>query len=368
MNQIPFFSFDQRNNDIRKDALKTFEEFFDSKWYVLGNSTTKFEQDYAGFNKTQYCVGVSTGLDALHLALLAIGIEAGDEVIVPSNTYIATVLAISYIGATPIFVEPRLETCNLDPDRIEAAITERTKAIMPVHLYGQACEMDAIMVIANKHNLLVVEDNAQAQGATYNGKLTGSFGHANATSFYPTKNIGALGEAGAVTTDDDDLAHKIRVLRNYGSQKTYFNEVVGYNNRIDEFEAAFLSTSLGYFEKWTEERVELDRLYREKLRGIKEISLCTIAESATTVNHLFTIRSDKRDELQAFLKENGIGTKIHYPVPPHLQECYSELGYKKGDFPIAEEIANTTLSLPNYLGLTADQIEYIASCIKNFVA
>lgn len=363
---IPFFSFTARNKDIRKDAINAFEKFFDSEWYVLGKDTTKFEEEYAKFNQTNHAVGVSTGLDALHLSLLALGIEAGDEVIVPSNTYVATVLAITYIGATPVFVEPRIDTYNLDPKLIQQAVTSKTKAVMPVHLYGQACEMDEIMVVARKNNLVVVEDNAQAHGAAYNGKLTGSFGEANATSFYPTKNIGAIGEAGAVTTDDEKVARKIRTLRNYGSQKTYYNEVIGYNNRIDEYEAAFLSKSLKYFDKWTAERVEIDRLYREKLAGIESIILPVVADKATTVNHLFTIRTTKRDELQEYLKDKGIGTKIHYPVPPHLQECYEHLGYQKGDFPIAEEIADTTLSLPNYIGLQPEEMNYIAMQIKEF--
>ena len=366
MKQIPFFSFEKRNNDLRKEALNAFEEFFDSNWYVLGSRTTKFEEDYASFNKTKYSVGVSTGLDALHLSLLALGIGVGDEVIVPSNTYIATVLSITYVGATPIFVEPRLSTSNLNPELIEAAITDRTKCIMPVHLYGQSCEMDEIMQIARKHNLFVVEDNAQSQGASYKGKLTGSFGEVNATSFYPTKNIGAVGEAGAITTDSEELAHKVKVMRNYGSQKTYYNEVIGYNNRIDEFEAAFLSVSLKYFDQWTSERKSLDTMYREKLGEVDQIRVNQIAKGATTVNHLFTIRTDRRDALQQYLKENGIGTKIHYPLPPHLQECYKDMGYSKGDFPIAEEIANTSLSLPNFLGLTEGQIDHIVSCIKMF--
>lgn len=366
MNKIPFFTFDKRNKDIRKDALETFADFFDSGWYVLGNFTSQFEKDYAQFNNTNYAVGVSSGLDALHLALLSLDIGPDDEVIVPSNTYIATVLAITFVGATPIFVEPRFATSNLNPDLIEKAITDKTKCIMPVHLYGQACEMEQIVDIAKKYNLYIVEDNAQSQGSTYNGKLTGSFGDINATSFYPTKNIGAIGEAGAITTNKEELAKKVKVLRSYGSQKTYFNEVIGYNDRIDEFEAAFLSKSLNYFEKWTKERQEIDANYRMQLSEIDEITVNEIAEGATTVNHLFTIRSEKRDELQHYLAEHGVGTKIHYPVPPHLQVCYKYLGYKEGDYPIAEKLAKTTLSLPNFLGLNLDQIKYIKNSIKSF--
>lgn len=368
MTNIPFFSFEKRNSDIRTRAIKEFEDFFDSGWYVLGSRTKQFEVNYAKFNCTKHAVGVSTGLDALHLSLKALGVGVGDEVIVPSNTYIATVLAVSYVGATPVFVEPRYSTSNLNPDLIEEAITSRTKCIMPVHLYGQSCEMDKIMAIAKKHDLFVVEDNAQSQGAKCSGKLTGSFGDLNATSFYPTKNIGAVGEAGAVTTDKDELAEKIRVFRNYGSHVTYYNQVKGYNNRIDEYEAAFLNVSLEYFDKWTKERMEIDQKYRELLSTVDEVTLNQIADNCTTVNHLFTIKCDDRDGLQKHLKDVGIGTKIHYPVPPHLQECYSDLGYKKGDFPVAEKLANTTLSLPNYLGIGNKNIERVASEIKRFFA
>lgn len=363
---IPFFSFEKRNQQIRNEALKTFEQFFDSQFYVLGKSTTKFEKAYAKFNKTKYCVGVSTGLDALHLALRALNIKAGDEVIVPSNTYIATVLAISYTGATPVFVEPKIETYNINPGLIESAITKKTKCIIPVHLYGQACEMDAIMQIARIHNLFVVEDNAQAHGASFNGRLTGSFGDINAVSFYPTKNLGALGEAGAVTTDSENLAEKIRIFRNYGSQKRYFNDVIGYNDRIDEFEAAYLNFALGYLKKWNSERLKVAQLYHLYLEEIEGIILPKIADGATTVNHLFVTRTHLRDELQNFLKSKGIGTMIHYPIPPHLQKAYQHLGYKKGDFPIAEELANTCLSLPLWLGLSEQQVEHIAKVIKNF--
>jgi len=363
---IPFFSFEKRNKDVREETLKAFEQFFDSAWYVLGNSTTLFEKNYAAFNEVSHCVGVGTGLDALHLALRALGIKKGDEVIVPSNTYIASVLAVTYTGATPIFVEPRLETANINPELIEAAITERTKCIMPVHLYGQACEMDAIMQIAKRHKLYVVEDNAQAHGARYNGQLTGSFGDINATSFYPTKNIGALGEAGAITTNNADLAHKVSVLRNYGSQERYHNEVVGYNNRIDEFEAAYLNIALKHIYQWTAERRTIAEAYTNGLSDVKDIQLMSLAPNADSVYHLFIIRTPQRDELRAYLEKNGIGTQIHYPIPPHLQEAYASLGYKKGDFPIAEELAETCLSLPIWPGMTVDIIEIIASNMKKF--
>lgn len=363
---IPFFSFDKRNSDVRKEVFSSFAEFFESSWYVLGKATNDFEKSYGLFNEVEHCVGLSTGLDALHLALKALNISEGDEIIVPSNTYIATVFAVSYTGATPVFVEPRFETANINPDLIETALTYRTKCIMPVHLYGQPCEMDAISHIAEKYGLYVIEDNAQAHGARYNGKITAAFGDINATSFYPTKNLGALGEAGAITTNDAKLADKVRTLRNYGSKERYYNEVIGYNNRMDEFEAAYLNVALKYLSQWTEERRQLAKLYKEKLKDIPEVELIQQAEGAESVYHLFVIKTQKRDELRKYLNDHGIGTQIHYPVPPHLQKAYAHLKYKKGAFPIAEALANSSLSLPIYPGLTEDSISYIAECIDAF--
>ncbi len=251
---IPFLSFEPANKKIKEDILSSFENFFDNAWYVLGEQVKNFEKEYASFNQVKKSVGVSNGLDALHIALKALNIGKDDEVIVPSNTYIATALAVSYVGATPVFVEPDIATYNIDPKKIEAAITPKTKAIMPVHLYGQACEMEAIMAIAKQHQLFVVEDNAQSQGASYKGKLTGSWGNINGTSFYPGKNLGALGDAGAVTTDDDELAQQAITLRNYGSQKKYYNDVIGFNMRLDECQAGFLSVKLKYLKEWTAQR------------------------------------------------------------------------------------------------------------------
>jgi dTDP-4-amino-4,6-dideoxygalactose transaminase len=363
---IPFLSFTGRNKYVREETIETFQKFFDSEWYVLGNFTKQFEEDYAKFNQTKYCIGVSNGLDALHLALETLGLGRGDEVIVPSNTYIATALAVTYTGAKPVFVEPRIETYNINPDLIENAITTRTKAIMPVHLYGQACEMDKIMKLARKHKLFVVEDNAQAHGATFNGKLTSSFGDINGVSFYPTKNLGAIGEAGAVTTDSGELADKVRVLRNYGSQKRYYNEVVGYNNRIDEFEAAFLSIALKYLSTWNEERNKVASLYSKELQGVGDLTLPYTTEGSTHVYHIFVIRSKMRDKLQQYLYKNGINTVIHYPIPPHLQSCYKNLGYELGDFIIAEEIARTCLSLPLFIGMKEKEISFVSAKIKDF--
>jgi dTDP-4-amino-4,6-dideoxygalactose transaminase len=363
---IPFLSFEGINQRIRAEVLEAFEKFFDSQYYVLGNSVKEFEKKYASFNKVSYCVGVGNGLDALHIALRALGISQGDEVIVPSNTYIATVLAISFVGATPIFVEPSIDSYNINPDLIEDKITSRTRAIMPVHLYGQACEMDKIMRIAHRFNLFVVEDNAQAHGATYKNQLTGSFGNINATSFYPSKNLGALGEAGAVTTDNESFAQSCSILRNYGSAQRYYNETKGFNSRLDEIQAAILTIKLNYLAEWTKERVKLSQLYLERLQGIGDLILPCTMPQATHVYHLFVVRTNKRNQLQSYLQDHGIGTVIHYPVPPHLQKAYAELGYTHGDFPVAEEIAETCLSLPLYVGLSESNIDQICEKIKSF--
>jgi dTDP-4-amino-4,6-dideoxygalactose transaminase len=363
---IPFLSFDKINEQIKKEAMLAIERVFDSKWYILGEHVKKFEKEYADFNKTKICIGVANGLDALILALKTLDIKEGHEVIVPSNTYIASVLAISNVGATPVFVEPDMRTYNLDPNCIGDKITSRTKAIMPVHLYGQACEMEKIMAIARKHNLFVVEDNAQSQGASFNGKLTGSFGNVNGTSFYPGKNLGALGDAGAVTTDDEILAEKISVLRNYGSEKKYYNEVKGINSRLDEMQAAILSVKLKYLNLWIKERQKIAGWYSEGLKNTGDLILPFIEIGASHVYHLYVVRTENRDALQEYLRKKRISTLIHYPVPPHLQNAYKDLKYKKDDFPIAEEIADTCLSLPLYIGMREEEVDFVIKCIKEF--
>lgn len=354
------------NEEIKAELLPSFENFIDKGWYILGDQVKQFEHDYANYCTTKYAVGVANGLDALIIALKTLNIGVGDEVIVPSNTYIASWLAVSYVGATPVPVEPRFETYNINPDLIEAAITPKTKAIMPVHLYGQCCEMDAIMHIAQKHNLFVVEDNAQSQGATYNGKVTGSFGHINGTSFYPGKNLGAYGDAGAITTNDEQLYKRSNVIRNYGSQKKYYNEIKGINSRLDELQAGFLSIKLKHLTKWSQQRNHIAALYNQQLSGVGDVVTPVLANCATSVYHLYVIRTNKRDALQQYLNENGVGTLIHYPLPPHLQEAYQELGYKKGDFPLAETIADTCLSLPMFPGLTDEQVKQVCDTIKQF--
>ncbi|WP_201764730.1 DegT/DnrJ/EryC1/StrS family aminotransferase [Psychroflexus gondwanensis] len=351
------------HEQIRSEMHQAFSDVYDSYWYIMGEKLQTFEASYAKYNQTKYCVGVSNGLDALILALQALNIGKGDEVIVPSNTYIASVIAITTVGATPVFVEPRIDTYNINPELIEQKITKRTKAIMPVHLYGQACEMDYIMKLAEAYDLYVVEDNAQAHGSSYNGKLTGSFGHANGVSFYPGKNLGALGDAGAVTTNKEEIAEKIKALRNYGSHKKYHNNYVGLNRRLDELQAALLSVKLQYLNDWTQERKEIAETYNEILVG-SNLILPKLASNADHVYHLYVVRTSKREELQEHLNNKGVGTLIHYPIPPHLQKAYKYLGYKKGDFPIAEELANTSISLPLWVGLNTRQINSITSIIN----
>ena len=355
---INFLNFEPMHFQIREEMQHAFQRVYDSHWFIQGKELESFEQEYAKLNQTNYAIGASNGLDALVLSLRALNIGVGDEVIVPSNTYIATVLAVSHVGATPVFVEPRMETYNIDPEKIPAAITKRTKAIMPVHLYGQACEMDAIMKIANAYNLYVVEDNAQAHLSSFNGKLTGSFGDINGTSFYPGKNLGALGDAGAITSDNEALTTRVKTLRNYGSSVKYYNDEIGFNNRLDELQAAFLRVKLNYLEEWTNQRKEIASWYNTNLIN-KNWILPVVHKNADHVYHLYVIRTNDRNKLQLDLNAKGIQTMIHYPVPPHLQKAYKYLGFKKGDFPIAEEIAKTCLSLPVWPGMLTEDLEEI---------
>ncbi|MES2691162.1 MAG: DegT/DnrJ/EryC1/StrS family aminotransferase [Bacteroidota bacterium] len=363
---IPFLSFKKMNEDVKAELLPSFENFIDKGWYILGDQVKSFEKEYAAYCSSTHCAGVANGLDALIIALKTLDIKEGDEVIVPSNTYIASWLAVSYVGATPVPVEPNPATYNIDPRLITAAITSKTKAIMPVHLYGQCCEMDEIMNIAKKHHLFVIEDNAQSQGASFNGKTTGSIGDINGTSFYPGKNLGAYGDAGAITSNNPDLIQKAFTIRNYGSNKKYYNEVKGINSRLDELQAGFLSIKLKYMDNWTRERQAIAATYNGLLKGMNDVVIPETAAGATHVYHLYVIRTSKRDALQQHLTAQGIGTLIHYPLPPHLQEAYKDLHFKKGDFPLAEAIAETCLSLPMYPGLSAEEINKVCDSIKAF--
>lgn len=331
--------------ELKDELDAAYQRFMNSGWYVLGPEVDNFEKVWAGYCGTKYCVGVSNGLDALCLGLEAGGVKPGDEVIVPSNTYIATWLAISQVGAVPVPVEPNWTTYNLDPNKIEAAITPRTTAIAVVHLYGMPADMDPIMALAEKYHLFVLEDNAQSQGALYKGRRTGHLGHAAAFSFYPAKNIGAFGEAGGVTTDDPAIADRIRVLRNYGSRVKYHNEVKGYNRRIDALQAAFIVVKTPHLDDWNNRRRAIAARYVQMLADVPGLVLPPFPLE-DSVWHQFVVRVKDRDVFQSKLKEMGIPTMVHYPIPPHLSEAYVDMHFKRGDFPIAEEMANTFLSLP----------------------
>ena len=364
--KVPYLDLLKINKSYSEELRSAYEQTMDSGWYILGKNVDAFEKEYAAYSQTEYSLGVANGLDALIISLKALQIGAGDEVIVPSNTYIASWLAISYVGATPIPVEPRLDTYNLNPELIVSKITSRTKAIMVVNLYGQSAELEEVCAIAKQYKIAVIEDNAQSQGATYKGKLTGSWGDINGTSFYPGKNLGAIGDGGAITTSDAELFKFCKVFRNYGSQVKYYNEIKGVNSRLDELQASFLRVKLSDLDRTNALRNDFAKVYDEGLANVGDLVLPKIAADATSVFHIYLVRTKRRDELAKYLSEQGIGTVIHYPIPPHLQEAYSELGYKKGDFPIAEEIAETCLSLPLHQEMSSEELEYVIDKIKTF--
>ncbi len=363
--KIPFVTFKPMEEELNNELRDAFNRVFDRSWYIGGIEDESFEKDFAAYCGAKYCVGVGNGLDALMLSLKALGIGEGDEVIVPSNTYIATALAVTYVGATPIFVEPRIETFNINPEGIEALITENTKAIIPVHLYGQVCEMDPILEIAKKYNLRVVEDCAQAHGATYKGQKVGTFGDVGCFSFYPGKNLGALGDAGAIVTNDQSLATKIRALGNYGSDYKYHHIYKGNNSRLDELQAAFLSVKLPHLDKMNEQRRQIAARYTEGIKNPK-IILPYVIDDCVPVWHVYAIRCKERDALEEYLNEHGIGTNKHYPIPMHLQECYKDLNIVKGELPIAEEISSTELSIPMYYGMSDEEIQYVIDTINEY--
>ncbi|MDO7884410.1 DegT/DnrJ/EryC1/StrS family aminotransferase [Hymenobacter cheonanensis] len=365
---IPFFSMHAMHAAVRAETLATMARVYDAEWYVLGEELALFEQEYSAFSQVAHTVGVGNGLEALTLALRALDIGPGDEVLVPSNTYIATWLAVSHAGAVPVPVEPDPATSNLDPSRLEAAITARTRAVLPVHLYGQPCRMTEIMALARRYHLTVIEDNAQAQGAAFEGQLTGSFGIASGTSFYPTKNLGALGDAGAITTSDPGLAQRLRQLRNYGSDQKNHHQLPGYNSRLDELQAAVLRIKLRHLPTWTAQRRQLAVWYSQYLAGLPGLRLPAVAPGAEPVWHLYVVHCPQRDALQRHLAAGGIGTLIHYPVPPHRQPAYASLGLAAGSLPIAETLAATCLSLPLWPGMQEETVATIAASIRRFFA
>ena len=362
---IPFVSFKPLEKEIRNDLDVAYKRVLDRSWYIEGVEDKNFEEKFAAYCDTKYCVGCGNGLDALMLSLKALNIGAGDEVLVPSNTYIATALAVTYVGAKPVFVEPDIRTFNIDPALIEEKITPKTRAIMPVHLYGQPVDIDPVIKIAKKYNLAVVEDCAQAHGALYKAKKVGSFGDAAGFSFYPGKNLGALGDAGATVTNNEELAKKVRAYGNYGSDYKYHHIYKGNNSRLDELQAAFLSVKLALLDKVNANR----RATAQKLlTGItnEKIMLPYVMPDVEPVWHIFGIRCKDRSSLESHLEEHGIGYNKHYPIPMHLQGAYADLGIKKGELPIAEEISDTELSLPMYYGMTDDEISYLIDVINKF--
>lgn len=362
---IPFNDFESQNKEIGHELEETFSRFLRSSWFVLGNEVKMFEEEYAAYCGTKFCVGVGNGLEAMHLVLRAWGIGPGDEVLVPSNTYIATWLAVSHAGATPIPVEPCPSTYNIDPDRVRDAITARTKAIIPVHLYGQPAQMEKILEIAKEFRLKVLEDAAQAQGALYFGKRVGGLGDAGAHSFYPTKNLGAFGDAGAVTTNDEGLADRIRLLRNYGSRKRYENEIIGYNSRLDELQAALLRVKLRYIDKWNDRRAKVAKAYIDFLANPKfNLVLPSIPIGLVPVWHLFVVAHTARDQIRAKLNQCGVTTLIHYPIPPHLSDAYRTTDLSFGRLPIAEAQARQVFSLPIGPHLSEESISYILKSLS----
>lgn len=363
---IPFLDLRGPYLELKDELDEAIARVVSSGWFIGGAEVESFEADYARYCDARYAVGVANGLDALHLALRAMDVGAGDEVIVPSNTYIATWLAVSQCGAIPVPVEPDARTCNMDPALIEAAITARTKVILPVHLYGQAADLDPIVQIARKHGLRVLEDGAQSHGATYKGKRIGAHGDAVAWSFYPGKNLGAMGDGGAVTTDDREIADRIEVLRNYGSRVKYVNEVMGYNSRLDPLQAAILRVKLRYLDTWNARRSAIAATYQGALRDTG-LTLPFVHESASSAWHLYVIRHAARDRIQQSLTANGIGSLIHYPIPPHLQQAYAGAGFAAGSFPLAEQMANEVLSLPIGPHLSVADAEQIAAALRQSV-
>lgn len=352
-----FFKYQE---EFEKKALDVLR----SGWYILGNEVKSFENEFASYTGSKYCVGLASGLDALWIAFRVLGIGKGDEVLVQGNTYIASVMGITMNGATPVFIEPD-EYFNIDASKLEEKITDKTKAILVVHLYGQASNMAPIVDLCKKYNLRLVEDCAQSHGAKSNGQMTGTFGDIGCFSFYPSKNLGAFGDAGAITTNDEKIANDVRIFRNYGSEKRYHNKVVGANSRLDEMQAGLLRIRLNHMTELEEEKRNICNRYLAELKNPK-IHLPKIREGATHIWHQFVIRCKERDALMKYLEENNIGTIIHYPIPPHLSEAYQYLGHKEGSFPITEQYANEVLSIPLYNGMTKEEQDYVIEKINQY--
>ncbi|MFT5616972.1 MAG: dTDP-4-amino-4,6-dideoxygalactose transaminase [Arenicella sp.] len=360
---IPYENLRWVNAPFKAELEQKFSEVLDSGWFILGNEVAQFEQKFADFVRVKHCVGVASGLDALILSLMVLDLPKNSEVLVPSNTYIATILAIIRVGLRPVLVEPNIQTYNVDAGELEKAITKYTSAILVVHLYGKPCQMDKIVELCDSNNLKLVEDCAQSHGAKFQGKETGSFGDFGAFSFYPTKNLGALGDAGAITTNDEELANKVRSLRNYGSAKKYHNDKVGFNSRLDELQAGFLRIKLQHLQRITEHKRKLAKIYLEKIST--NYILPVLEKNCSDVFHIFNIRHDKRDELKKYLLEKNIGTEIHYPIPPHKQKGYKKI-FPNSQFPISEKIHQTTLSLPISTCHSEKDIDRVIDALNKF--
>ncbi len=363
---VPFVSFDPMHSQIRKELDEAYHRVMDKNQYIRGDECAAFEREFAQYCGTQYCVGVASGLDAIYLILRALDISAGDEVIVPSNTYIATALAVSYTGAIPVFVEPDIKTYNIDPQKVEEKITKKSKAIIAVHLQGRAADMDAIGAVARRYHLHVIEDAAQAHGAEYKGMRAGALADAAAFSFYPGKNLGALGDAGCITTNNKEIADKVRILGNYGSDYKYHHIYQGVNSRLDEMQAAFLRVKLLHLDKWNENRRMIANRYLSEIVNPLIILPEADSDEYRHIYHVFAVRCRERDNLEKYLLENGIMTVKHYPTPIHLQEAYNDLNITKGMLPVAEEISSTILSLPMYYGMSKTEIDYVIKKVNEF--
>ena len=364
--KVPFLDLKAPYAELREETDAAYRRVMESGWFVAGEELAAFELEFAAHCGARHCVGVGNGLDALHLILRAWGVGAGDEVLVPANTFIATWLAVTYAGAVPVPVEPDPRTCNLDPARVEEAVTPRTKAVMPVHLYGQCADMDAINEVARARGLRVIEDAAQAHGALYKGRPAGSLGDAAGFSFYPGKNLGAAGDAGAVVTDDAGLAEEVRRLRNYGSTVKYRHEERGFNSRLDELQAALLRARLAKLEEWNGRRRRVAERYMRELEGAPDLTLPFVPEWADPVWHLFVVRHPRREALREHLAAAGVGTLIHYPLAPHMQGAYADLGLPEGSFPVSERMAEEVLSLPIGPHLSDEEVDYIVSQVCSF--
>jgi len=364
---IPFLDLKTQFREIEHEVFPMVKEAMENAAFIGGPQVSGFEAEFAAFCDSKYCVGVNSGTDALRFALMAAAIGRGDEVITVPHTFIATTEAISQVGAKPVFVDIRPDTYNMNVYKIQRAIGPKTKAIIPVHIYGQSADMDSILEIASKKNLIVIEDACQAHGAVYKSKKAGSMGLAGCFSFYPGKNLGAYGEGGAVVTQSEAIANKIRMIRDHGQAKKYYHDMEGYNGRLDAIQAGVLRIKLRRLESWNESRRQNAKHYNELLSPIKGVSLPVEADGCRHVYHLYVILVDDRDGLQKYLTDKGIGTGLHYPVPLHLQKAYSYQGYKEGDFPVTESVAKRLLSLPMFPELTKAQIEYVADCIKQFM-